>query len=297
MDSMIEHRFVEANGIRFHVALAGHGPLVLLLHGFPECWYSWRLLLPVLAQAGYRAAAPDLRGYNLTDKPQGGYDIETLVEDVVSLARQLGDGRPVHVVGHDWGGIIAWQAAWRHPEALRSLTVMNAPHPTAFARYVRRRPRQLLKSSYMLLFQAPGIPEWLLARARAQAVASAFRRSAHRHDVFSDADLEVYREAALRPGAATAALNYYRQAIRQGSRALPTTRIRVPTLLLWGMDDPVLEWGSNADLGAWVENLRVRQIRDCGHWTQQERPDVVHSEVLGWFAEVDTPLGTAAVNL
>jgi len=279
---MARHGFLDANGVRFHVAEQGEGPLVVLLHGFPECWYSWRHQLPALADAGFRAVAPDLRGYNLTDKPRRGYDIATLVDDVVALVRALGDDR-AHVVGHDWGGIVAWQTAWRRPDAVRSLAVLNAPHPSAFAERTRRDPAQMLKSGYMLFFQLPRVPEWLLRRRGAGAVASALRRSAARRGVFTPADIEIYRAAFLRPGAARAAINYYRQALRQGSRALPDSPVRVPTLVLWGEQDPVLKRELNDGLGQWVTDFTYRPVPDCGHWTQQERPDVVNSELIGWL--------------
>jgi len=280
----LEHRFIDVQGVRLHYVEQGEGPLVILLHGFPECWYSWRHQLPALAAAGFRAVAPDMRGYNLSDKPKRGYDIDTLAGDVAALGRALapGDGG-VHLAGHDWGGGVAWQVAWRHPAFLRSLVILNAPHPAAFARHARRSPRQLLKSSYMLFFQAPRVPEWVLTRNRAAAVASAFRKSAARPEAFTEADLEVYREAILRPGAATAAVNYYRQALRRGTKALPSSPIVVPTLVLWGEDDPVLGRELNDGLDEWVKNLTIKWIADCGHWTQQERPDVVTSEMLGWL--------------
>jgi pimeloyl-ACP methyl ester carboxylesterase len=151
----VTHPSPEANGIRVHVAEQGSGPLVLMLHGFPESWYSWRSQLPALAAAGFHAVAPDLRGHHLTDKPREGYGIETLVDDMLALREQLGADRQMHLVGHDWGGVIAWQVAWRHPDALRSLTIMNAPHPAAFAEYVRRSPSQMLKSAYMAFSSCP----------------------------------------------------------------------------------------------------------------------------------------------
>jgi pimeloyl-ACP methyl ester carboxylesterase len=281
----MRHGFVEANGVRFHYAEQGAGPLVLLLHGFPECWYSWRHQLPALADAGYRAIAPDMRGYNLTDKPARGYDIETLVADVLALAGALGahPGERFHLVGHDWGGVVAYQVAWRHPDRLASLAILNVPHPTAFARYVRRHPSQMLRSAYMAFFQVPRLPEWLLTRRRASAIASAFRRSSACRDVFTEAELDVYREAFLRPGAARAAIGYYRHAIRQGARVLPDSPIRVPTMVLWGVDDPVLKLESNDELGHWVEDLTFKRISGCGHWTQQEQPGVVTSELVWWL--------------
>jgi pimeloyl-ACP methyl ester carboxylesterase len=276
------HRNVIANGISFHIAEQGEGPLVILLHGFPEFWYSWRHQLGPLAEAGFHAVAPDMRGYNLTDKPEAGYDIETLVEDVVALVRALGS-ETAHVVGHDWGGIIAWQAAWRRPDVVRSLAVLNAPHPGAYAGYVRRHPAQLLKSSYMLFFQIPGLAEWALTRRNASAVARAFRRAAGRPDAFTAEDIAAYRRAFLRPGVATAALNYYRRAVRQGTRALPDTPIDVPTLVLWGERDPVLERNLNDGLERWVKDVTIKFLPEVGHWTQQEAPGVVTGELVEWL--------------
>jgi len=277
-------RFVDVNGVRLHVVEQGHGPLVILLHGFPEFWYSWRHQLPVLAGAGYHAVAPDMRGYNLSDKP-GDYSIEALVADVVSLGRAVaGPEARVHLAGHDWGGVVAWQVAAREPAFVKSLIIMNAPHPTLFARNLRRSPRQVLRSSYMLFFQAPRLAEWALTRRRASAIADAFRRSAARPGAFSDADLDAYRRAFLRPGAASAAIGYYRRAFRQGARSLPKHAILVPALVLWGERDPVLPPSVNDGLDEWVKNLTIRRIPDCGHWTQQERPDVVNREMLEWLA-------------
>lgn len=277
-----QHRFIDANGIRFHYVEQGSGPLVLLLHGFPECWYSWRHQLPALAAAGYRAVAPDMRGYNLTDKPERGYNIESLVDDVEALVHALGEER-AHLAGHDWGGIVAWQVAWRKPDLLRSLSTLNAPHPAAFARYLRSHPRQMLKSVYMALFQMPRLPERALTRNNASAIATAFRRSAGRPGVFSDTDLDLYREAFLRPGAARGSLDYYRQAFQQGPSVLPDSPIRVPTMVLWGEADPVLNQGMNAALSRWVADLTFTPIPGCGHWTQQEAPDVVNTELLAWL--------------
>jgi pimeloyl-ACP methyl ester carboxylesterase len=283
--SEVRHRFVTVNDVRLHVAEQGEGEPVILLHGFPECWYSWRYQLPVLAENGYRAIAPDMRGYNLSDKPTQGYDVDTLADDVAALAHALcGRQALVHLAGHDWGGGVAWQVAWRYPGLLRSLTIMNAPHPALFARSARRSPRQMLRSSYMFFFQAPALPEWLLTRGDAGAVATAFRRSAYRRDAFSDEDLDVYRRAMLRPGAATATLSYYRQVLLSGRRRFPTGPIDTPTLVLWGMDDPVLPFSLNDGLGDWVKDVTIVPISACGHWTQQEQPGVVTREVLGWLS-------------
>ena len=171
---------------------------------------------------------------------------------------------------------------------------MNAPHPAAFAEYVRRSPSQMLKSAYMAFFQLPGLPRHVLTRRGAAAVASAFRRSAVRPAVFSEADLAVYRHALLRPGAARSALAYYRQAVRQGRGVLPSTPITVPTLLLWGTGDPVLAAASNERLGEYVNDITIRYVDGCGHWTQQEQPDVVNRELIAWLSAREAGIGAGS---
>ena len=190
--------------------------MCLALHGFPEFWYSWRHQLPALAAAGFRAVAPDLRGYNLSDKPPGvaGYRMEHLVADVAGLVR--GTGRPrAAVVGHDWGGAIAWTFAMRHPELVERLVVLNAPHPAAFLRELRT-PAQLLRSWYVFFFQLPGLPEWYVRRRDFALLERALRRGAVRPGAFSDEDVRLCKEALARPGALTAAINYYRAVFRGG---------------------------------------------------------------------------------
>lgn len=210
---------------------------------------------------------------------------------MLALAGALGETR-VHLVGHDWGGIIAWQAARRRPDVVRDLCVMNALHPTAFARYARAHPKQLLKSSYMFFFQAPRLPEWLLTRRGARAVVSAFRRAARRKDAFTDADLEVYRTAFLRPGAARCTLAYYRQAVRRGTRLLPDGPVEAPVLALWGTGDPVVEQDCNRDLARWAPHSTFVPIDDCGHWTQQEQPGRVNEQLIAWLVGAASTRGS-----
>ena len=194
----LRHRFVEANGIRFHLVEAGSGPLVLLLHGFLDFWYGWRDQIPILA-AHFRVIAPDLRGYNLTDKPASGYDPDTLAGDVTALIQALGEER-AHLVGHSWGGIVAWDTAIVHPEVVDRLAVVNAPHPAAYQREWDRNPIQRLRSWYMALFQLPWLPEWLLTRQRARGLIGMLQRTTPKPSIFTPADLAAYRRAMLRPG-------------------------------------------------------------------------------------------------
>ena len=275
-----EHRFVEAGGLRFHVVQAGQGPLVLLLHGFPEFWYSWRKQLPALAER-FRPAAADLPGYNLSDPPPGGYDLRNLVPKLAALIPALGAER-AHVVGHDWGGVLAWLLAMWAPERVERLVVLNGPHPAAFRRELRRNPRQLLKSWYMFYFQLPRLPEWWLGRDGARALAELLPRTAVQRETFSDEALRAYRTAFSRPGRLHAAIEYYRGVARLGWRGLgPLLRpIDAPTLLLWGQQDVALTPELADGLERWVPDLQVIRVADSGHWLHQERPELVNRALL-----------------
>jgi epoxide hydrolase 4 len=285
----LKHHFVEANGLRFHLVEAGRGPLVLLLHGFPEFWYGWRDQIPALA-ARFRVVAPDLRGYNLSEKPPSGYDLRTLAGDVPALIRALGERR-AHVVGHDWGGVLAWGAAGLHPAVVDRLVVLNAPHPSAYLRELRQNPNQWRKSWYVGFFQVPGLADWLFQQGHARLVARALRRSAVDPSAFTDADLAAYRRAILRPGAIRAALAYYRALVSPSAleqmRHFPT--ISAPSLLIWGMQDIALVPALTEGLETWVPNLRVERIADASHWVQHERPSEVNRLLLEHVAAELSP--------
>jgi pimeloyl-ACP methyl ester carboxylesterase len=266
------------NGVRLHYVEAGTGPPVLLLHGFPEFWYSWRHQLPALAAAGFRALAPDLRGYNESDKPAGvaSYRLEHLRADVLGLIRHLGAER-VALVGHDWGGVVAWDVAIHAPEAVDKLVVLNAPHPAAFRRDLKR-PGQLLRSWYVFFFQLPRLPEWSLRRRGFAAVERMFRRQPARPDAFTDDDIWEYKRALARPGALTAALNYYRAAPRTAGEALRGLRqVQAPTLLVWGERDPYLGPHLTRGLEPWVPDLRVERLPGVSHWVQNDAPERVNA--------------------
>ena len=276
----VRHGFVEANGVRFHVVAAGSGPLVLLLHGFPEFWYGWRHQIPALA-ARFRVVAPDLRGYNLSAKPASGYDFETLAADVPPLIRALRAER-AHVVGHDWGGMVAWGVATFHPEVVDRLAIVNAPHPAAYLRELGRNPIQRLRAWYVALFQVRGLAEWLLIRGHARGVADMLRGSTVDAGAFSELDLSAYRRAVSRPGAASAMLAYYRALWSTDQRAL-RTRLRpvtAPTLLIWGVQDVALVPELTEDLDGWVPGVRVERVAEASHWVQHERPDLVNQLLL-----------------
>lgn len=287
-----EHRTIHTNGIRMHYVTQGKGLLIVLLHGFPEFWYSWRFQIPALAEGGYTVVAPDLRGYNDTEKPRSGYDIATLLADIAGLIAALGFEKAV-IVGHDWGGVLAWEFATRYPHMTERLIVMNAPHPAAMLRELRS-VKQLRKSWYIFFFQLPWLPEYALLRNHAEAVGRMLRGAAVRKDAFPREVTARYQRAMSKPGAMHAALGYYRgvfrEALRPSSFANAVRRITAPTLLLWGEQDIALDIALTTGLEHWVDNLRVRRIPDCGHWVQQERPEQVNDMMLEFLSTSAPPV-------
>jgi epoxide hydrolase 4 len=290
------HHDIITNGIRMHYVMMGDGeveknkkgekPLVVLLHGFPEFWYSWRYQLPFLAEHGYTAVAPDLRGYNDSDKPRKGYDVATLIGDIEGLIKGLGREKAI-IVGHDWGGVLAWAFAMHYPEMTERLIVMNAPHPAAMMRELRT-PEQLRKSWYVFFFQLPWLPEYALLRNHANEVGRMLRGAAVQKEVFPREVTAKFQEAMSKPGVMTAALNYYRQMFRSlprqsGQPAGSTPRITAPTLLIWGEQDIALGLPLTEGLEQWVNDIQVRRIPDGGHWVQQEKPELVNSFMLDFL--------------
>jgi pimeloyl-ACP methyl ester carboxylesterase len=281
----VAHRYADLAGVRLHYVEAGEGPLVVLLHGFPEFWFSWRFQIPALAAAGFRVVAPDMRGYNLSDRPTGveGYALETLARDVERLIGALGEERAV-VVGHDWGGIVAWAVAMLHPERVGRLAILNVPHPERLSRGLRT-PRQLLKSSYAFFFQIPWLPERVLRAGDFAIVRSVFRNDPVRPGTFGEDDIGRYVEALSRPGALTAAINYYR-ALARRAPALAWTlrrRIEVPVLVIWGQRDLFLVPELARPNPGLVPDARVERLPDASHWVQQDRPEKVNALLLGFL--------------
>jgi pimeloyl-ACP methyl ester carboxylesterase len=275
------HHVADVGGIRLHYVEAGEGPLVVLLHGFPEFWYEWRHQIPALAAAGFRVVAPDMRGYNLSDKPEGveRYRVELLVEDVAGLVRHLGAER-AHVVGHDWGGVVAWYFAMLRPALLDRLVVLNAPHPAAFAREIVK-PDQMLRSAYAGFFQLPAVPELALRAGDFALLERVLRTEPARPGAFTDADVERYKEAFAQPGALTASLNYYRAFARQDR---PEVRaIAAPTLLVWGEKDPHLVVRLTEGLEEWVPGIRVERIPEASHWVAADEPERVNRLLAGFL--------------
>ena len=279
------HHEAVVNGVRLHFVEQGEGPLVVLLHGFPEFWYSWRHQIPALAEAGFRVIAPDQRGYNTSEKPSGvrSYRIEHLVDDVAALIQHAGESRAV-VVGHDWGGAVAWALATLRPEVVDKLVVLNAPHPQALQREFRRL-RQLARSWYIFLFQLPWLPEAAIRFGGYRVLDRGLRREAKRPGAFSDKDIAAYKEALSQPGALTAAINYYRAAVRRSpfESGRMVRQIDVPTLLIWGEQDPYLGLELTADLEQWVPSIRVERIPESSHWVQVDAAERVNKLMIGFL--------------
>jgi pimeloyl-ACP methyl ester carboxylesterase len=286
------HRSVSANGTRFHVAESGDGPLVLLLHGFPEFWWTWRRQLESLSQAGYRAVAPDLRGYGGSDKPPRGYDLVTAASDAAGLIRSLGEANAV-VVGHDWGGLIAWTMAVYHPKVVRRLAVVSMPHPRRLRSAVLSAPiAQARSMGYALGFQLPMLPERQLLRDDAQQVASLL--AAWSGPGWPDAETARHYQKAMRvPHVAHSALEYHRWYMRSRfrldglaySRAMRTP-IQAPTLHLHGSLDPLITPGAARSSAVQVEApYRWRLLDGAGHFPHEEVPDRFDLELVSWLAD------------
>lgn len=257
--------------------MEGEGPPVLLLHGFPEFWYSWRFQLPALAGAGFQAVAPDLRGWGKTDKPRGiaAYQVKELLKDIDGLRSELGAER-VHVVGHDWGGALAWLYAHHYPQRVGRLAVLNCPHPGAMARLARTDWRQTIRSWYILFFQLPWLPEALSRLGNYTVLRAALSNTAN-PEAMTSGDLERYMENIRRPGALTGGINYYRALARLGSGLpRPQRRIQAPTLVIWGEQDAYLiKEGAEASR-PFAEQMEVRYIRNASHWVQLDAADEVN---------------------
>jgi epoxide hydrolase 4 len=278
------HEFVETNQIRLHCVTQGEGELVILLHGFLEFWYSWRHQIPQLARH-FKVVAPDLRGYNDSDKPQSGYDLETLGKDIHGLIQALGYKR-ARVVGHGWGGAIAWQLAEQFPDSIESVVLLSAPHPRRFVRDALGNMEQFLQSWYIWAAQVPNFPESLLSSNLNQLLRELFQRQSVRKGAFTTEDTAMYQAALEKPGALRSALSHSRQLLSPHAFSLPwlnnstTQLIQRPALVLWGKDDTLFSCKLTKGMERFFSGpLQIRLISDCGHWVNQEAPQTVNREL------------------
>lgn len=288
-DLRVTHHFVQLPGLRLHYVEAGAGPLVVLLHGFPESWWSWRHQVHPLVEAGFRVIAPDLRGYGETER-QGPYDLDTIVGDVSALIESLGE-KQAKIVGHDWGGGVAWHLASLRPEFCERLVVMNCPHPVVMQKaLLGRKPSwaQLKKSWYFFFFMIPLVPEWALTRDDAAGIRKMIASASIDRSHCTDEELRPFRDGFQRPGAASAMIGWYRAAVRDGFRHAFSPRkypdITVNTLLVWGMGDPALGFHDLVPgTEQFVPKLQVEPIPECGHFVQAERPDLVNPALISFL--------------
>ena len=284
----VEHRDILTNGIRLHCAIAGptDGELVIALHGFPEFWRGMSGVVTDLARAGYRVVAPDQRGYNLSEKPEGidAYGVDEMALDVVGLIDAMGR-ESAHVVGHDWGAAVAWWLALTRPERLRKLVVINVPHPSVFAREVRGNKKQMRKSWYIFAIQVPALPEKLAFGRRTRARFSRVIAGTANPGSFAPDYLAQLREAWAQPGAAQGMLNWYRASVRRRPGRLTDKRVHVPTMIIWGRKDVALSdtmVQPSADL---CDDVRVEWFDDATHWVLHDEPERTSTLILDFLAD------------
>ncbi|AMO71994.1 alpha/beta fold hydrolase [Sphingorhabdus sp. M41] len=284
--SGIAMQWVEANGLNFEVATAGEGKkLALCLHGFPELNYSWRHQIPLLVELGYKVWAPNLRGYGGSSKPEGveSYRLNRLVEDVAALIDASGADE-ITLIAHDWGAIIAWHFAILKIRPLTRLVIMNVPHPKCAQREIQHW-YQLRKSWYIFFFQLPWVPERIFGRNGAEAIKQAFTNMAVDKSRFPESDMQVYADAASRPGALRSMINYYRALLRtRDAREIGDGMVDVPTLMIWGEEDAAIDIRCTDGTEEWVPDLELHRLPGVSHWVQQEAPEEVNSILREWLS-------------
>jgi len=285
---VFKHEYADLNGIQLHYVTAGKGKLIMFVHGFPEFWYEWKNQLAKFGRY-YQAVAPDMRGYNLSSKPTEveQYRVKYLVEDLRLLAEHLGHKRFI-LAGHDWGGVVAWAFALRHPDYLEKLIIVNAPHPGVFERELRENPAQQKASQYILMFRSPKAEQILSANNYTPLVDTVVSEGL-KQGYFNEEDRKAYLEAWAQPGALTGGLNYYRAAgigPPTGEESQVTGNfavdpslltVKVPTLVIWGEKDNALLTGNLEGLDKFVSNLIIKRIPDGSHWVIHEKPALVNA--------------------
>jgi pimeloyl-ACP methyl ester carboxylesterase len=280
----VETIFFQNGNVSLHAITAGppEGPVVVLLHGFPEFSYGWHRQIEPLAAAGFRVIVTDQRGYNLSSKPAGvgAYALTELVSDVIAIADQLGQEK-IFLAGHDWGAAVAWSAALLHPQRIAKLVVLNVPHPSVMRKFLSTRPRQLLRSWYMFFFQLPWLPEALFSAFDYRIGARSLLRSS-RPGTFSAEDLIQYRAAWSQPGALTAMINWYRALFRFRAK-FPDRTVHVPTRILWGERDAFLLAEMAQESLRYCASAELFTFANASHWLQHEEPARVSELLIDFF--------------
>lgn len=281
----MQSKFLSVNGIKLHYVEQGSGELVILLHGFPEFWYGWKNQLSVLSKK-YRVVAPDMRGYNLSDKPEGvsKYNIDILAKDIAQLISALGEKQAI-VVGHDWGAAVAWAVAGLHPDVVKKLAILNVPHPAKMQQaFMKFNWAQWRKSWYIFFFQLPFLPELMVGSK--DFFPKTFDGMCVRKNVFSEEDFKKYREAYQQPGMIKAAINYYRAAFRSVAAPVVLGKIKAPVLMLWGEQDKALGKELTYNTDRFCEgSFEIQYDPTSGHFIQHENPQWVNENLLEFFAK------------
>lgn len=280
-----QHDYIHTNGINLHYVTQGEGPLMLFLHGFPEFWYSWRHQIPEFAK-DHKVVAVDLRGYNDSDKPlaKEAYVMPEFIADVKGVIEGLGYEQCV-LVGHDWGGAIAWNFAYAHPEMVKQLVVLNIPHLAKFSQGLTT-PQQLLRSWYIFFFQLPILPELYIQANDYQTLERILSGTTVKKSTFTDEDINLYKDAFAKRGTLTSAINYYRNALQPSLLSRKWEVLDVPTLMIWGEDDVALGKELTYGTEQYVKDFRIRYIPNCSHWVQQEQPDLVNQYIREFLSGI-----------
>ena len=282
----VESQFVDLPGLRMHVVTAGpkDGEAVLLLHGFPEFWYSWRFQITALAEAGYRVIAPDQRGYNLTDKTKP-YDVDTLLTDLVNLLNHF-EIEETFVIAHDWGGVLGWCFCSDYSDRVIGHVNMNGPHPNAYLRACMQDPRQFLKSWYVYFFQLPWLPEMVIRMDDMRALDIALSDVPSRN--MPPDGTAKYKEAMRQPGALSAMVGWYRAVLRKLFKVMVSGKkytSDVPTLVIWGARDDYLSRACNNALPDYYPDIEIEYVERASHWIQMQEPELVNAKIIQYFSE------------
>jgi pimeloyl-ACP methyl ester carboxylesterase len=280
----LEHVTFHNGPIELHAVAAGphDGPVVMLLHGFPEFWYCWHKQIEPLAAAGFRVIVPDQRGYNESSKPRGAanYTLSHLTSDVLAIADQL-RAQKIFLSGHDWGAAVAWSTALLHPQRVAKLAILNVPHPSVMLRYLKSNLHQIRRSWYMFLLQLPLLPEFVFSAFDFRFGKNALLNSS-RPNTFSADDLALYRAAWSEPGALTAMMNWYRAAFRYRSK-FPDSTVHVPTRILWGERDAFLLSEMAHDSLRYCDSAELYTFPKASHWLQHEEPARISALLIDFF--------------
>jgi len=285
MPITLEESYIHTNQIRLHVVQAGpvDGPLVILLHGFPEFWRGWLQQIEPLAAAGYRVVVPDQRGYNLSDTPKEvkAYSLEELGKDVIGLLDALGR-QECFLAGHDWGAVVAWYAALTYPERIKKLAIHNVPHPVVMSRNIRKNPRQMLKSWYIGFFQIPGLADWLVSQNDYKRAAASLTGSSRR-GTFNAEDLAEYKKAWKNSGGLTGMINWYRALFRYPPARFKDIRLHMPVLVQWGKLDAFLSPELAEASIQLCDQGKLIVYETASHWVQHEESEAVTKAMLDFF--------------